>query len=72
MPAIQAMPRLPDLPYKSRTKIDQNSQNSKTTKPLLRSPNTPKCSSTFIHRPCAGKIFGAPNLYFSGPQEVVQ
>lgn len=53
MPAIQAMPRLPDLPYKSRTKI---SQNSRTSKPLLRSPNTPKCSSTFIHRSGAGGI----------------
>ena len=50
MPAFQRMPPFPNLPYKSRTKI---SQNSRTSKPLLRSPNTPKCSPTFIHRLCS-------------------
>jgi hypothetical protein len=50
MPAFQKMPPFLNLPYKSRTKI---SQNSRTSKPLLRSPNTPKCSTTFIHRLCS-------------------
>ena len=50
MPALLGMPQPPSLSYKSPTKI---SQNSRTSTPRLRSPNTPKWTSAFVHGKCA-------------------